>query len=195
MTDINGPPGDSPIGREFLEKLLYDLARRAAARTPTGEDPVQFGKDLAAQALAEAWGWLLRYPRKSERDLEQTAHWLLTKRLLDEDRKTGRRLRTESIQALEEEREADSLEELVSDESLPDELAERRDLIQVVRNAVAALSGPHREVLELRFWHKLTNEQIGKMLGISQRQVIRRYQAAEQALKFGLRRFGIKPNH
>lgn len=192
---MNDLPDDAPVGPEFIENLLRELFKRAVAGTPSGEDREESGKNLAAQALAEAWRFLSERKQLNEAGLTREAYSRLRHRLQDEYRKTDRRRRTVSIQALEEQGATDSLNFLTTDGPLPEEFVNRSDLIDIVRKAIAELSETHQEVLRLRFSDGLTNKKIAEMLGISERHVIRRYQAAERAFKSAWRRLGIDPNH
>ena len=151
-------------------------------------DPVEFGKELAQNAISEAWAWLIKGENQTKEDLVRTAHWLLTKRLLDAHRGTNRRQRTQSIQALEEDASVDSLACLTTDEPLPDEVLNRADWVSLVNQALAKLSDPdYRKIFELRFWHHMSNEQIAEALGKCVRTVPRWFNEAERAFKIALR--------
>ena len=176
------------IRTEVIERLSKELFLRAAKGAPSTFDPIEFGKDMAQQALGEAWGWFVKGENQTDDDLKRTAHWFLTNRLNDEYRKTQNRKVTQSIRALEQDAGVDALACLTTDEPLPDEVLNRADWASLVKQALARLSNPdYRKILELRFWHNMSNEQIADALGKCERTVIRWHIKAEGAFKTELR--------
>ena len=177
----------SQISNEAIEKLKEALFNRAAARAPSGIDAIEFGKDLAQQAICRAWRWFEQGKNQRESDLIRTAHCILAWLLKDEYRRTAQRQATQSLDQLKKEA-GDSLSALTANEPLPDEILHRKDIEALVARALAKLSDPdQRKVLELRFWAGKSNTEIAAALGVSERTIIRRYLEAESALRRQLR--------
>ena len=176
------------IRPEVIEALRAALCVRAAAGAPPMLDPVEFGKDMAQEALVKALRWINKNQNKTRADFERIAHHCLNQRLLDVYRKTKAMQAIQSIQALEQDAGVDSLDFLTIDEPLPDEVLNRADWASLVNQALAKLNDPdHRKVLELRYWHDMNNKQIAHALGKCTRTVIRWYGEAENAFRTALR--------
>jgi RNA polymerase sigma factor (sigma-70 family) len=186
---MNEPDGGPDIPPEVIETLMAKLITHAAARLPTMVDAIEFGKDLAQQALIKASHWYGKNQNKTMADFERMARHCLKQLLIDHVYRQLKNMQTtQSIQAIEQDAGVDSLESLTTDEPLPDEILNRADWASLVNQALAKMSNPaHRKVLKLRHWHEMDNEQIAQALGICTRTVIRRYQEAENAFRTKLR--------
>ncbi len=185
---MNEPDGGPDIPPEVIETLKAKLITRAAARSPAMVDAIEFGKDLAQEALVKALRWYSKNQNKTMADFERIARHCLNQLWIDKIRGLEIMRATQSIQALEQDAGVDSLEYLTTDEPLPDEILNRADWASLVNQALAKMSNPdYRKVLELRHWHEMDNEQIAQALGICTRTVIRWYQEAEKAFRSALR--------
>jgi len=74
---------------------------------------------------------------------------------------------------------------------VPEEALERMSVAVEVRDALATLSGQHREVLELGYDHELTQTEIARRLDIPLGTVKTRTYHALRAMRFELDRRGI----
>ncbi|HOX05668.1 MAG TPA: sigma-70 family RNA polymerase sigma factor [Planctomycetota bacterium] len=82
--------------------------------------------------------------------------------------------------------------EMAAIESGPDELAERREMVRKVQEALEDLSGDHREVVVLRDIEGLDYEEIADLVGVSREAVKSRLHRARGELATRLRRMGCE---
>jgi RNA polymerase sigma-70 factor (ECF subfamily) len=66
---------------------------------------------------------------------------------------------------------------------LPEELAERADLAQILRDAIAVLPERYRAVVALRYSSDLTFAEIGQVLGLPENTVKTHFQRAKAMLR------------
>jgi RNA polymerase sigma-70 factor (ECF subfamily) len=121
-------------------------------------------EELAQDTLVEAWKCLHRYNGRC-----QFFTWLCAI-LLNRYRNSVRQKRPLPLSSLTEHGEgepAGALNELRTDESLPDEAAQRQDEAALLRTCVAALPAKHQQVIHLRFYVDDSLESIAAALGCS----------------------------
>jgi RNA polymerase sigma-70 factor (ECF subfamily) len=82
--------------------------------------------------------------------------------------------------------------EMAAIQSGPDELAERREMIGKVQEALDGLSGDHREVVVLRDIEGLDYEEIAALVGASREAVKSRLHRARGELAGRLRGMGYE---
>ncbi len=70
---------------------------------------------------------------------------------------------------------------------LPEDLAERADLQDVLQRAIMALPGPYRTVVALRYSSDLTFAEIGAVLGLPENTAKTHFQRAKALLRAALR--------
>jgi RNA polymerase sigma-70 factor (ECF subfamily) len=76
---------------------------------------------------------------------------------------------------------------LADAEPLPDELAERADLREILQDAITALPPRYRTVVALRYSTDLTFAEIGAVLALPENTVKTHFQRAKVMLRAGLR--------
>jgi RNA polymerase sigma factor (sigma-70 family) len=111
-------------------------------------------------------------------------------RCLDELRRT----RTVVFSQMERPDEGDGpspLEMMADPAPLPDDLAERSDLQQILAEAIAALPMKYREVVTLRYVADLSFAEIGQVLGLPEATAKTHFHRAKPLLRAFLRARGI----
>ncbi len=83
------------------------------------------------------------------------------------------------------------LEQLADTTPLPDDIAERADLQQILAAAIAALPPKYREVVALRYAADLSFAEIGEVLGIPEATAKTHFHRAKPLLRASLRERGI----
>jgi RNA polymerase sigma factor (sigma-70 family) len=83
------------------------------------------------------------------------------------------------------------LEQLADTTPLPEDIAERADLQQILAGAIAALPPKYREVVTLRYAADLSFAEIGEVLGIPEATAKTHFHRAKPLLRAALRARGI----
>jgi RNA polymerase sigma-70 factor (ECF subfamily) len=90
------------------------------------------------------------------------------------------------LEAVDEEEDSCPLVELADREPLPEEVAERHDLQQRLRQAIVALPPKMRAVVVLRYAAHLSFTEIGQTLGIPMSTAKAHFQRAKPLLRASL---------
>jgi RNA polymerase sigma factor (sigma-70 family) len=90
------------------------------------------------------------------------------------------------LELVEKEDDLSSLGALSDTSPLPEEVAERHDLQQHVRQAISALPPRFRMVVVLRYWAQLSFSEIGQVLGIPVDTAKTHFQRAKPLLRASL---------
>lgn len=170
---VEGMAAGEPAAFEELHRryssILHALTLRMLRNTEDARDAVQ-------ETFAQAWRLAPRY----RRSLASVSTWLgmmARSRALDHLRRRQTRAET----AIEPQ---DHFEEGVPARGAENLLhAQRRERVQA---ALARIPPPQREVLELRFWHGLTQTEIAEEIGIPLGTVKTRTLLAFKKLRQGL---------
>lgn len=183
------------LGRGVETDDLYQLGCMGFLKAVDGFDP-SFGTQFSTYAVPKIAGEIRRFLRddgavKVSRSIKERAAAIRTCRnqlaaalgreptILEISRQTGfspedialaetATASTESIQQ-ENGEEGFSLEDILSDTESEDQMLEKIAL----RQAIAKLPQRERSVVELRYFHGLTQQRVAKILDVSQVQVSR----------------------
>ena len=99
-----------------------------------------------------------------------------------------KRKRALAFSALATPDSGEAIEERVADaQPLPEELAERADLREILQEAISALPPRYRTVVALRYSTDLTFAEIGTVLGLPENTVKTHFQRAKALLRAELR--------
>lgn len=83
------------------------------------------------------------------------------------------------------------LDVLADNTPLPEDLAERADLQQILTAAIAALPAKYRDVVSLRYAADLSFAEIGQILNLPEATVKTQFHRAKPLLRAFLRRYGV----
>lgn len=152
---------------ETYQKPVYNLCYRMLG------DP-QEAEDAAQESFWRAYQGLRRYdPQRS------FITWLLSiaaHYCIDQQRK--RRLPLVPVELLPEEEVPDSSPN-------PEKVVSQMIDDQQLRNLLTTLPAPDRAAIVLRYWHDLSDEEIGRMLGLTVSAVKSRLHRARRQLALG----------
>jgi RNA polymerase sigma factor (TIGR02999 family) len=164
--------GDAQAAQQLLP-LVYEELRRLAAAKMANEAP---GQTLQATALVhEAW---MRLVRAEDRGFENRAHFFgaaaeAMRRILVENARRKQRLKHGGGQ-----------ERIEFDESAVDFPAEDEKVLQVheALETLAEEDPQKAEIVRLRFFVGLNNDEIAALLGINEKTVRRHWEVAKVKL-------------
>jgi len=152
--------GDAEAFGEVCRAYETRLLRQAL--TLCGNETL--AEDLAQDSLVEAWKCLGRYNGRC-----QFFTWLCAI-LLNRYRNTVRRKRPTPLSSLgrdDQDEFRNSLDNLVDQDSLPDQAAQLREQAALVQECIQALPSKHQQVIYLRFYVDDSIEGIAAALGCS----------------------------
>lgn len=158
---------------EAYQKKVYNLALRM---TGNQEDAA----DLAQEAFIRVFRSISGF--KEQSSFSTWVYRITTNVCLDEIRKRKNR----KVISIDEDIHMDDGEmrrQIVSDDPLPDELAERAELRGIVNDAINSLPEDQRIVITLRDLNGLSYEEIAQILDIPGGTVKSRINRARQALR------------
>ncbi|HOQ06184.1 MAG TPA: sigma-70 family RNA polymerase sigma factor [Clostridiales bacterium] len=158
---------------EAYQKKVYNLALRM---TGNQEDAA----DLAQEAFIRVFRSISGF--KEQSSFSTWVYRITTNVCLDEIRKRKNR----KVISIDEDIHMDDGEmrrQIVSDDPLPDELAERAELRSIVNDAINSLPEDQRIVITLRDLNGLSYEEIAQILDIPGGTVKSRINRARQALR------------
>lgn len=163
-----GRGADDALGALYdrFHRQCYAFALRILGSEPDAEEAVQ-------ETFVRAWRRAASY----DRDRASVITWLLAiTRNLCVDELRRRRRRWPEVHDLEGAQER-------PDPTRTDVEAERAILAEQVREALQALPGEQRSAIELVYFHGLTSQEVGQLLGVPSPTVRSR-------LRLGLRKLG-----
>ncbi len=158
---------------EAYQKKVYNLALRM---TGNQEDAA----DLAQEAFIRVFRSISGF--KEQSSFSTWIYRITTNVCLDEIRKRKNR----KVISIDEDIHMDDGEmkrQIVSDDPLPDEMAERAELRNIVNDAINSLPEDQKVVITLRDLNGLSYEEIAQVLGIPGGTVKSRINRARQALR------------
>lgn len=177
MTELEkrAKEGDQQAFAQLVEehqKRVYNLALRMVKNPADAEEVVQ-------EAFVNAWRGLACF--KGESSFATWMHRLTTNACIDFLRREKNRRQMDQ-RPLEDENTGGQLD--VPDQSpTPQQRLERRERVQMLREALRQLSEEHRQVLELRAMDGLSYEEIGQLLDLPPGTVKSRLARGRLALK------------
>lgn len=136
--------------------------------------------DLAQEVLIRVYKSISAF--KEQSSFSTWIYRITTNACLDEIRKRKNR----KIISLDEEIKVDDGEmkrQIVSDEPLPEDTAEKRELKKMVNDAISRLSEEHRMAIVLRDIQGFSYEEIARMINCPEGTVKSRISRARQSLK------------
>lgn len=158
---------------EAYQKKVYNLALRM---TGNQEDAA----DLAQEAFIRVFRSISGF--KEQSSFSTWIYRITTNVCLDEIRKRKNR----KVISIDEDIHMDDGEmkrQIVSDDPLPDKMAERAELRNIVNDAINSLPEDQKVVITLRDLNGLSYEEIAQVLGIPGGTVKSRINRARQALR------------
>lgn len=172
--------GDFEAFERLVEIHLDGLWRYALRMLGNQED----AKDAVQQTLIQAHQSIggLRHPEKFR-------PWLFKinrNKCFDILRNSGDRSGSEI--SLTDNFSAGNQINLSSQEPLPNEIIERQETRQIIRQGITELPTQQRQVAALRYATDLTFQEIGDVLGLNENTVKTLFQRAKAGLRFYLRR-------
>jgi RNA polymerase sigma-70 factor, ECF subfamily len=179
--------GDRSARTRLLTQHVDRLTRMVRARM----DPRlhrRFGaSDIVQEALVEADRRLADYATGRPMSFYVWLRTLTLQKLCDAV-KFHRRRRRDADQEIPLESHSPATSralavELAGTLTSPGQAAERAELVSIIRKGLRGLTAEHREVLLLRHWEGLKNNEIAEALGISRSAASKRYITALQRLQ------------
>lgn len=136
-------------------------------------------EDLVSQVFLDVWRTAAQFERRC-----QVSTWILSI------------ARFKALSALRQRRfediEQDEVLQIADDREDPESAFSRARTADVLRSCLARLSPAHREVIELVYYHEMSVEEAGRIIGIPQATVKTRMFYARKALADLLRSEGIE---
>jgi len=150
---------------------VYRFILRMVRDTTTAED-------LTSQVFLDVWRTASQFEGRS-----QVSTWLLSI------------ARFKALTALRQRRfedlDQDEVREIADDADTPEASLDRSTTSAILRACVAKLSPAHREIINLVYYHEMSVEEVGKIIGIPQSTVKTRMFYARKQLADLLRVAGV----
>lgn len=161
---------------EAYQKKIFNLAYRILGNYDDAGDQAQ-------EALIRIFKSIANF--KEQSSFSTWVYRITTNVCLDEIRKK----KNKRVLSLDEEihvEDGEMKRQIISDDPLPDEIAEREELRSIVSSAIESLPEEQRIVITLRDIQGLSYEEIAEVLDCPSGTVKSRINRARQALKFVL---------
>ena len=173
--------------QEHLRRaVLLRLDRRLRSRV----DPSDVVQETQMEAFRRLDDYLDRRPMPFRLWLRKTAHERLLK--IREHHVKAAKRSVEREVPLPDHTSLELVRQLWAADSSPSQKAVKRELARRVRQTLAQLSETDREILLMRYLEKLSNREIGQILGLDPATVSKRHGRALLRLEKYLRENGIQ---
>jgi RNA polymerase sigma-70 factor (ECF subfamily) len=166
----------------LVRAVALRLDRRVAARIDAS--------DVVQDACIEAFRRLPRYVQAPELPLEAWLLWLAREQVLMAHRKhllADKRAVGREIAPLPVESSAAVVRSLAGSEPTPSRLVADAELAEQLRRAIGRLDDDDRELILMRHFEQLSNQDVARMLGIEPAAASKRYVRALDQLRELLR--------
>lgn len=174
---------------EIFEKFVYNTALRVLSAADQSPDDAE---DVAQDALVKAWRYLSRF--RGECAFSTWLFRITVNTARDFIRQRSRR-KTVSLTAADSDDDEHGREwdiPVTSGDELPEEAAEKKELIKEVRRAIEALPPDQKTVVVMRDIHELPYQVIADTLGLELGTVKSRLNRGRANLKSILAGKGIR---